>query len=169
MIFIALGANLPSAQFGSPKETLLASLARLSDYNIKPLSVSHWYQTAPVPLSDAPWYVNAVACVETDLSPRVLLETLLKVEREFGRVRTVANAPRLIDLDLIAHHDIIEFDEGADEDKPFCVPHPRLSERAFVLYPIQDLCPDWVHPRTGQGIAELIDLLDPNQQIERMD
>lgn len=168
MIFIALGANLPSAQFGTPKETLLASLTRLSDYNVKVLSVSNWYQTAPVPLSDAPWYVNAVAQVETDLGPRKLLDTLLEVEQEFGRVRTVLNAPRLIDLDLIAYHNTLEFDEGVEENKPFCVPHPRLTERAFVLYPIRDLCPDWVHPRTGQGIVELIALLDPNQQIERM-
>jgi len=168
MIFIGLGANLASKNYTTPKETLLASLDHLTRYDIQIDAVSYWYQSAPVPLSDAPWYVNAVAQISTSLPPRMLLKTLLEVESAFGRVRSTLNAPRIIDLDLIAYHDHVEKDEIGEEEKPFCIPHPRFHERAFVLVPIQDLAPTWTDPKTGMSLDTLITQLDPTQKIERM-
>ena len=114
--------------------------------------VSPWYRSAPVPASDQPWYVNAVAEVRTPLAPAPLLAFLHKVEREFGRVRGVANAARVLDLDLLAYGDAIA--DGRDGGP--VLPHPRLHERAFVLVPLVDLAPGWRHPMLGKTAAELL-------------
>ena len=97
-IYIALGGNLDHPAWGSPRATLEAALAALGRRGVSVRRVSRWYHTAPVPVSDQPWYVNAVAEVETGLDADALLAVLHAVEAEFGRVRTVANAARLIDL-----------------------------------------------------------------------
>jgi len=120
-------------------------------------------------MSDQPWYINGVISVETDLSPRALLELLLEVENFFGRVRSEANAPRVLDLDLIAYNDQIVKDEGKIEDKPFCIPHPRMHERAFVLLPIFDMMPNWIHPKSSAKLSDLIETLPKDQIIEAID
>lgn len=166
MIYVGLGANLPSPVHGGPVDTLNACLKRLNTHGLKVLNCSHWYESAPVPISDQPWYVNGVAAIESQLEARDVLKTLLDVENEFGRVRSEANAPRVLDLDLIAYHDQIIEDAGKIEDKPFCVPHPRMHERAFVLLPLNDLDPHWTHPKRDQNISDLIAQL-PEDQIIR--
>jgi 2-amino-4-hydroxy-6-hydroxymethyldihydropteridine diphosphokinase len=119
---------------------------------------SRWYETAPVPVSDQPWYVNGVARIETDLEPAELLARLHAVEADFGRVRSIRNAPRLVDLDLLAYDDrVIDGDGGLE------LPHPRLHERAFVLLPLADLAPGWRHPRMLRTVEELIAALPPDQ------
>lgn len=165
MIFIGLGANLPSPEFGTPIETLTKAISVLETKDIKITATSRWFESAPVPISDAPWYVNGVIAVETTRAPRDLLSVLLEVEKEFGRIRTVPNAPRTIDLDLIAYNDQIIKDAGKIEDKPFCIPHPRMSERAFVLLPLKDIAPNWVHPEQGVSIVDLVNLLSKDQEI----
>src|SRR5712675_508029 len=100
-IFIGLGANLPHERYGSPRQTLEAALEELGRRGVRTLRVSPWYRTAPVPTSDQPWYVNAVAEIATSLPADRLLAVLHGVEQVFGRVRTVANAARVIDLDLL--------------------------------------------------------------------
>src|SRR5579859_4168933 len=102
LILIGLGANLPSI-YGEPPATLRAALDRLAAAGVKIGRRSRFWHSAPVPVSDQPWYVNAVAAVETDLPPERLLALLHEVEAEFGRVRGIVNAPRLIDLDLLAY------------------------------------------------------------------
>ena len=159
MIVVGLGANLPS-RYGEPKETLIAAKAELEKRGLTLLAESKTYLTAPVPISDDPWYHNEVVAVETDLGPRELLTLLNEVEADFGRVRTVPNAPRLLDLDIIAYHD-----EIIDTDA-LVIPHTRMHERAFVLYPLRDIAPAWQHPTLGQSIDELITGLDPNQEIK---
>src|SRR5579871_5254053 len=102
LVLIGLGANLPSI-YGEPPATLRAALDRLAAAGVKISRRSRFWHSAPVPVSDQPWYVNAVAAIETDLPPEPLLALLHEVEAEFGRVRSVVNAPRLIDLDLLAY------------------------------------------------------------------
>ena len=156
MILIALGANLPS-QHGAPPETLAAAVSALTAQNINIVNASRIWLTAPIPASDQPWYHNQVVQVETGQTPFALLETLQRIENDFGRVKTVRNAPRVLDLDLIAYHDEIL-------DRPeLIVPHPRLHQRAFVLLPLQEIAPDWAHPVTGQPLSALIAAL-PNGQ-----
>lgn len=159
MILVALGANLPS-RFGPPRATLEAALARLPEVGLAVAARSPWYLTAPVPASDQPDYVNGVAAVETGLDAAATLAALHAVEAEFGRVRTVANAPRAIDLDLIAYH-------GEVSAEAPVLPHPRMHQRAFVLYPLADVAPGWVHPVSGRGVAELIADLPPGQGIRK--
>ncbi|WP_135077863.1 2-amino-4-hydroxy-6-hydroxymethyldihydropteridine diphosphokinase [Terasakiella sp. SH-1] len=169
MILIGLGANLPSPVHGSPIETLNACIKRLTQCGLLVTAQSRWFKSAPVPMSDQPWYINGVAAIETDLAPREVLKQLLDVENEFGRVRSEANAPRVLDLDLIAYNNEIIEDAGKIEDKPFCVPHPRMHERAFVLYPLQDIDPDWTHPKKRLSLKELIAHLPQDQIIEAIE
>jgi len=159
MILIGLGANLPGPR-GTPRQTLEAALLRLEELGLRVRAVSRFWKTRPVPVSDQPWFVNAVAAVETTLPPPALLELLHRVEDEFGRVRSVVNAPRLIDLDLLAHGRIVLDAPGGP-----MVPHPRLSERAFVLLPLRDIAAEWIHPVTGEGLAPMILRLPDGQDV----
>jgi 2-amino-4-hydroxy-6-hydroxymethyldihydropteridine diphosphokinase len=131
---------------------LEAAFRELGRRGVQVLRVSPWYRTAPVPASDQPWYQNAVIEVVTDLGPDELLATLHEVEQAFGRVRTVANAARMIDLDLLDFRG--EIAPGGPGRAT--LPHPRLADRAFVLKPLADLAPDWRHPVSGQPIQALL-------------
>ncbi|MDP2334549.1 MAG: 2-amino-4-hydroxy-6-hydroxymethyldihydropteridine diphosphokinase [Reyranella sp.] len=163
-IFIGAGANLPHPIYGPPRETLEAAFRELTRRGVQILQVSPWYRTAPVPASDQPWYVNAVSEVSTDLTPDKLLGTLHEVEQTFGRVRTVANAARQIDLDLL------DFCGEIAQGGPgrATLPHPRLAERAFVLRPLSDLAPQWRHPETDTPIRALLAALPVDQVTEPM-
>ena len=161
-VFIALGANLDHPLYGPPRRALEAALEELGRRDVAVLRISPWYRTAPVPASDQPWYVNAVAEVETSLSADALLARLHEVEDAFGRVRTVPNAARRIDLDLLDFHGEI----AAGGPGRAILPHPRMEGRAFVLRPLADLAPDWRHPRTGASIQALLAALPADQVIE---
>jgi 2-amino-4-hydroxy-6-hydroxymethyldihydropteridine diphosphokinase len=160
-IFIGLGANLPSPIYGPPEATLAAALERLAALGVTPVARSRWYESAPVPLSQQPWFVNAVARIETTLAAAPLLAVLHEVEAAFGRVRTVRDAPRLIDLDLLAYGDLVMTGEGGP-----LLPHPRMHQRAFVLLPLRELAPQWRHPRLRRSLDELIAAL-PSEQVAR--
>ncbi|MBC7286236.1 2-amino-4-hydroxy-6-hydroxymethyldihydropteridine diphosphokinase [Hoeflea sp.] len=162
MIFVALGANLPSS-YGSPYETLQAAKKAMQDKGITIAASSRTWLTAPVPVSDQPWYHNEVARVETTLSPYELLEVLQDIENGFGRVRTVRNAPRILDLDLIGYHAEIL-------DKPeLIVPHPRMHKRAFVLLPLREVAENWAHPVLGMTLDDLIVNLPSDQEAVPME
>ena len=163
-ILIALGANLEHPTYGPPRRALEAALEELGVRGVAVRRVSPWYRTAPVPASDQPWYVNAVAEVATDLPADALLARLHEVEDAFGRVRTVPNAARLIDLDLLDFYGEI----SAGGLGKATLPHPRMESRAFVLRPLADLAPDWRHPRTGVTISALLAALPADQVIERL-
>lgn len=149
MILIGLGANLPGADKESPRETLAAALAEMEAAGVAVVGRSGWYSSAPVPASDQPDYVNAVAALETDMAPGPLLTLLHEIESAMGRVRSVRDAARVIDIDLLDYHGQI------DAGWPI-LPHPRMAQRAFVLRPLRDLAPDWCHPVTGECVAGLL-------------
>lgn len=159
-ILIGIGANLSSERYGAPLDACAAALAALgATAGVRVVAASRWFESAPVPVSDQPWFVNGVAQVETELSPLALLDTLHAIEAQFGRVRTVPNAPRVLDLDLLAYGDSVVDDGPAGAQ----IPHPRLENRAFVLLPLGDVAPAWVHPCTGQGLAEMVAKLPADQ------
>jgi 2-amino-4-hydroxy-6-hydroxymethyldihydropteridine diphosphokinase len=158
-VFIGLGANLPHERFGSPRQTLEAALSDLDRRGVRTVRVSPWYRTAPIPASDQPWYVNAVAEVASDLPADALLAELHAVEAAFGRARTVPNAARPIDLDLLDFHGQI----AAGGPKQATLPHPRMTDRAFVLHPLADLAPEWRHPVSGLSVHALIEALPADQ------
>ena len=161
MIYLGVGANLPSAGFFSLRETLESAMADLCKLGVVSEGVSRWYESAPVPLSDQSWYVNAVYCVETQHDARTLLAMLHKVEEDYGRVRGTVNAARVIDLDLLDYRG----EERHGGSAGLILPHPRMHQRAFVLYPLRDLAPDWRHPVSGASIDSLIAALDTAQQV----
>lgn len=162
MKIVALGANLPSSH-GTPAQTLKAAVRAIADKGIEIVAASHIWKTAPVPFHpDYPWYHNGVIAVETDWSAHELLQTLLGIEQDFGRVRTVKNAPRLLDLDLIAYDDEIILDRPE-----LLVPHPRMHERAFVLMPMSDITKEWVHPQTGVTLRALLAHVPEDQKAEQ--
>jgi 2-amino-4-hydroxy-6-hydroxymethyldihydropteridine diphosphokinase len=163
-IFIGAGANLPHPSYVSPRETLQAALLELDRRETRVLRYSPWYSTAPVPASDQPWYVNIVAEVDTELTADGLLRALHDIEELFGRIRSVPNAPRLIDLDLVDYRGEI----AAGGVGRATLPHPRMAERAFVLRPLADLAPDWRHPVSGIAIGELLAALPADQQARRL-
>jgi 2-amino-4-hydroxy-6-hydroxymethyldihydropteridine diphosphokinase len=116
---------------------------------------SRWYRSAAVPPSGQPDYVNGTVRLAGDVEPSSLLARLHAIEAEAGRVRTVRDAARILDLDLLAMDDVIM-------TGPPVLPHPRLHERAFVLLPLLDIAPGWVHPRLGQRAADMAAALQPS-------
>lgn len=129
------------------------------------LRTSSLYRTSPVGVSEQDWFINAAVLVQTRLQPQALLALLLKVEKSFGRVRTVKWGPRTLDLDILFYEDI-------QLDLPgLRVPHPLMSERLFVLKPLAEIEPDWVHPELGTSVQEMLNrilALDPRgvQKLE---
>ncbi|MEP4377510.1 MAG: 2-amino-4-hydroxy-6-hydroxymethyldihydropteridine diphosphokinase [Alphaproteobacteria bacterium] len=149
MILIGLGANLPGTDNSTPQENLATALAEIQAAGVVVIKRSRWYSSAPVPASDQPDYVNAVAALATDLAPGPLLTLLHEIEGRLGRVRTVRDAARAIDIDLLDH------DGKVDAGWPI-LPHPRMADRAFVLRPLLDIAPDWRHPATGEALSALL-------------
>ena len=158
-LFIGLGANLTPDGYASPREGCVAAVSALADEGVHLSALSHWYESAPVPISDQPWYLNAVAEATTELDASSTLAALHYIERRFGRVRTERNAARVLDLDLL------DFAGMVSDASYLALPHPRLHERAFVLLPLGELCPDWVHPVSGIAIQDLIAMIPADQQI----
>lgn len=149
MIIIALGANLNS-RYGSPEDTIERAKDALKSSGVAIRQSSRTWMTAPVPASDQPWYRNAVISVDTGLRPRALMALLLDIESSFGRIRGERNAPRVIDLDLIAYYDVIIEEEGLQ------IPHPRMEDRAFVLVPMQEILPNWRHPVLDLSVSDMV-------------
>lgn len=157
-IYIALGANLPS-RFGAPRVTLETALQMLAAENIAVLKRSSWWRSAAVPASDQPDFINAVAELETALQPADLLRLLHQVETICGRIRQQRWEARPLDLDLLDYRGLIEPGNPALESP--VLPHPRLQDRRFVLLPLQEIAPDWRHPASGTGLADLIRAAEP--------
>ncbi len=153
MIIIGLGSNLPGSDAAPPVKTLKLALERLQDSGVKVVAVSPFYKSEPVPKSDQPWFVNAVAQIETELGPEDLLTRLHEVEEAFGRVRRTRNEARILDLDLLDYRGQVTPNPGAGP----VLPHPRMQQRRFVLKPLADLAPDWRHPVLGKSAKELLD------------
>ena len=158
-IYLGIGANLTPDGFDDPMSGCLAAIESLKEDAIEVVSISPWYKSAPVPISDQPWYHNAVVEIATSLAPEILIGILHDREARFGRVRSVRNAARVLDID------IVDF-KGMVLDGNLVLPHPRMHLRAFVLRPLKDLKPDWTHPITGISIDDLIKDVDPEQDCE---
>ena len=163
-IYLGLGSNLDHPRFGDPLSILRRSLDLLEDrYDVTVFKRSGWFHAAPVPASGQQWFVNGVAEIDTKLSPQRLMSVLHKVEAEFGRVRTIPNAERVLDLDLVDFRGQVSTGRGGP-----ILPHPRCSVRRFVLYPLRDVAPCWRHPGTGTDIDTLVARLEPDQHVHRL-
>jgi 2-amino-4-hydroxy-6-hydroxymethyldihydropteridine diphosphokinase len=143
-------------------EAAVAALDRLPGLRLA--GVSPWYRSRPEPpMPGAPDFINGVARLEGEADPAALLATLHRIEDAAGRQRPYPNAPRSLDLDLIDLRGLVR--DGPDP----ILPHPRAHLRRFVLQPLADVVPDWVHPRLGRSVAALLAELPgvPLQRAER--
>ena len=147
-VIVALGGNL--ALEGQAVQAVLELAAgRLAAAGLTPVRRSGWWRSAAWPDPAEPAFLNAVAWVETRLEPQAVLKALLGIETAFGRRRSVPNAPRTLDLDLIA------YGRRIIEEPDLVLPHPRAAERLFVMGPLAEIAPDWRHPVTGKTAGEL--------------
>ena len=155
-IFVAIGANLPGHASRPPLETCLWAAGALDSLpGVHVEQVSRWYRSAPIGDSGKaaipqPDYVNGVARLCADTTPEALLAGCQAIEAQAGRVRGERNAPRTLDLDIIAFGDWVR-----NSPDPI-LPHPRAHLRAFVLLPLADVAPFWVHPVLGQTVGEIM-------------
>jgi 2-amino-4-hydroxy-6-hydroxymethyldihydropteridine diphosphokinase len=157
VILIALGANLPGADGSAPRATCEAAARALDTIpGLHLVSLSRWWSTAPEPPAPgSPWYVNGVARCEGAIGPEALLAALQQLEDRAGRIRPYPNAPRTLDLDIIAMGSVVR--AGPDP----VLPHPRAGVRRFVLQPLAEVAPGWCHPVSGKTVEELLLELPP--------
>ena len=163
MILIALGANLPAPDGALPLATCRAAAEALRAFpGLRLQALSPWYSSAPLLRAGAPGgqppYVNGVVGLEGWMEPAALLARLHTLEARAGRLRGAVDAPRPLDLDIIAMDALVR-----DAPDPV-LPHPSAHERAFVLRPLLDVAPEWIHPRLHRGGAELLAAL-PEQAV----
>lgn len=142
-VIIAMGSNLGYRTFAS-KDVLEAALITLFRRGISQVNRSCWWKSKAWPDPSQPAFFNGVVTAKTALSPLELMALLLDIEVQFGRERNQANAPRPLDLDLIAYEDFVLDLPG------LILPHPRAAERRFVMGPLAEIAPDWVHPVLNQ-------------------
>lgn len=144
-----MGSNLGNSR------TILEGALKTIDQTpgITVRTCSSYYNTAPVGPSQ-PDFLNACALLEVELTPQALLEVLLDIEQQFGRVRREYWGPRTLDLDILLFEDLIL------EIPNLQIPHPRMHQRAFVLVPLAEIASDWVDPVSGQAIAQLVEKVD---------
>ena len=157
-VYIGIGSNLGDKV--SRCEEAISEILKVDGHKL--LAKSSFYKTRPVGYTEQDWFVNGVIKIETDLGPFDLLRTLKAIESRMGRVRTFQGGPRMIDLDILFYDDM-EIREEALE-----IPHPRLHERQFVLVPLAEIDPGFLHPALGKTIRGLLDSIQSDQGVEKI-
>ncbi len=154
-VFVGLGSNL-----GDKKENLSSARQHIS---MLPgtiiLKTSSIIETEPWGNHNQPVYYNSVLLLDTNYNPAILLSELLNIEYLMGRRRDIKWGPRIIDLDILSYEDVLLKTDN------LILPHPYLEERSFVLYPILEICPEWIHPETKKTIIELVKSFYPPKII----
>lgn len=148
LAYIAFGSNI-----GDRRANILAAMDKMRERGMDFLEISTMYETEAYGVTDQPKFINCVALIRTELSPIILMETLLEVEESLGRVRERKWGPRTVDLDIIFYdHKIVSFAN-------LTIPHPDMQNRTFVLEPLSELAPHYVHPMLHKTVTELLDEL----------
>ena len=153
MIFLALGSNL-SSKFGDRFKNIDIAANYLEKFSVKILSKSSYYETPSYPDKKNPKFINIVIKVSTNLSVQKLAKIIIKIEGLLERKRINKNDPRTCDIDIIDFDkQILNFKLG---ELNFIIPHEKISNRNFVLFPIKEISPDWSHPKTKESINKVI-------------
>jgi 2-amino-4-hydroxy-6-hydroxymethyldihydropteridine diphosphokinase len=148
--YLSLGSNL-----GDREAFLNEALHRLEAAGAHVLRRSSIHETEPQDYRDQPWFLNMAVEVETDLTPQELLAAIQKIETEMGRQRIILKGPRTIDLDILFYENLILKMPELE------IPHPRLTQRLFVLDPLSEIAPDFHHPVTNETVQEIRAALQP--------
>src|SRR5208282_660606 len=154
--YLSLGSNL-----GDRAANLRVAVARL-DAAGPLLAVSALYETQPVDIPDQPWFLNCVAAIETEKTPRELLQLALHIEATMGRLRMREKGARKIDIDVVLFGDIVLDERGLK------IPHPAMHQRRFVLKPLVEIAPEVRHPELGKTARELLAELADGQIVRRL-
>ena len=144
--YLGLGSNV-----GNREQHLATALAKLAAPDLRVRRVSSIYETEPVGFAAQRWFLNQVAEIETELFPMQLLARIGKIEQALGRVRTIANGPRTLDLDSLFYGNAVVRTAKLE------IPHPRIAERRFVLAPLAELAPELRHPLTHQTVRAMLE------------
>ena len=156
MIFLGLGSNLPSS-YGDRFANINLAISYIEDHGIQIINKSSFYETYSYPNKENPKFINVVISIKTDLSIVDLMSVLLFVEEKLERKRIKKNDPRTCDIDIIDYNNqILDFKY---KNLNLTVPHTNLIFRNFVLFPLQEISPEWKHPITKENISALIDKL----------
>lgn len=156
--YLGLGSNL-----GNRRHNLDRAIEALGDKGrVRVKRLSSLYETEPVGNPNQPLFLNAVCEVSTHFTPRQLLDYVKGVEKKLGRLPGPRNSPRVIDIDILLYE--AEVLQSAD----LTVPHPRLTERAFVLVPLAEIAPDLRHPQAGKTVAELLAGVEGKEGVKRV-
>ncbi|UXV42626.1 2-amino-4-hydroxy-6-hydroxymethyldihydropteridine diphosphokinase [Staphylococcus simulans] len=154
-VFLGLGSNV-----GDRENQLKEAICLLDEQSgIKVVKVSSFYETEPVGYVDQPDFLNLCVEIQTELSPKAVLERGLVIEQQLHRVRKERWGPRTLDIDILLYGDQII------EEQDLTIPHPRMTERAFVLIPLQEIAPNKVEPRTQNKIK---DITVPNETVKKV-
>ena len=168
MIFLGLGSNL-SSKFGDRFTNINLAISFLEGYGIKVIKKSNFYETPSYPNKENPKFINAVIIVETTLPPVDLMSVLLFIEEKLGRKRDKKNDPRTCDIDIIDYNSqILNLKFNNSE---LTLPHNELTKRNFILFPLQEISPNWKHPKTKEFISDLLQKLseDDKNSILKID
>jgi len=147
-VYLGLGSNL-----GDRERNLLHAVERLGE-NVVITQISSPFDTDPVGYDDQPRFLNAVVKGETKLTPDDLLKFVKKIEIDMGRTTSFVNGPRLIDIDILLYDDVVI------DTLTLTIPHPRYTERAFVLVPLAQIAPDMICPTRHKAVKELVYMFD---------
>ena len=153
MIFLGLGSNL-SSKYGDRFTNIKLAISYLENYGIRVIKKSSFYETPSYPNKKNPKFINIVILVETILQPIDLMSVLIFIEKKLERKRSKKNDPRTCDIDIIDYNgQILNF---AFNNLDLTVPHKELSTRNFILFPLQEISPKWMHPKTKEIISVLL-------------
>jgi len=153
MIIISLGSNLPS-RFGDRFHNIELAISLLEQSGVKIVKKSSFYETPSYPNKENPKFINMIILVETELPPVDLMSVLIFIEEKLERKRYKKNDPRTCDMDIIDFNNKILNFKYKDIDLE--IPHKNLEFRNFVLFPLQEICPKWKHPKSKEFVATLI-------------
>ncbi|MDH5762807.1 MAG: 2-amino-4-hydroxy-6-hydroxymethyldihydropteridine diphosphokinase [Nitrospinota bacterium] len=156
--YIAIGSNMDS-----PVDNCNEAADLINDHPaISISSRSSLYETEPYGKSDQDWFVNSVIEVTTHLSPELLFKACLAIEKKMGRIRDEKWGPRIIDLDILFYDDFVF------KERDLEIPHPDIAERSFVLVPMNEIAPDFVHPKLKKSIETLLEEIPNPQEVKRL-
>lgn len=154
--YLSVGSNV-----GDRAANLRAAVAQL-DVAGRRLALSSLYETQPVDVPDQPWFLNCVAAMETEKTPRELLQLALQIEEAMGRLRIRSKGPRNIDIDIVLFGDRVVDEPGLQ------IPHPAMHQRRFVLEPLVEIAPEVRHPELKKTARELLAALPGGQTVRRL-